>query len=152
MRIFFEQLKLETLIGLWEWERESKTTLFCDCVIDFDYKKSDDINDTVNYAELAEQFRSIAGQKDYYLLEPLLEDLKEHIHSAIPRLNYFHIRVTKKGILANALSCGVEDSWDRQSSSDILEKDSSSTSPNIYPIKTSNNINSKYKKESSNEL
>ena len=48
MRIFFEQLELETLIGLWEWERESKTMLFfCDCVIDFDYQKSDDINDTI---------------------------------------------------------------------------------------------------------
>ena len=137
MRIFFEQLELETLIGLWEWERESKTILFCDCVIDFDYKKSDNINDTVNYAQLADQFRTIASKKKYYLLEPLLEDLKEVIHQSVLDLNYFHVRITKKGVLANAVSCGVEDSWERLAESNATQKKPNGLNSNVYSLQSS---------------
>lgn len=113
MKIFFEGLELETIIGLWDWERKEKRVILCDCVVEFEYQKSDAVEDTVNYADLAASFRQIAQDKSYYLLERLLEDLKTFIHKNIPQLIAYQIRLKKHNVLKHATCCGVEDAWSK---------------------------------------
>jgi len=119
MKIFFEGLELETIIGLWDWERKEKRIILCDCMVEFDYQKSDAIEDTINYADLAISFRKIAQDQSYYLLERLLEDLKTFMHENIPQLLAYQIKLTKVDVLEHAKCCGVEDTWSKSNKHSI---------------------------------
>jgi len=55
-KIFLNDLKIDTVIGVFDWERQIKQTLRFDIEIDYDIRPaatSDDIADTMDYGSIA---------------------------------------------------------------------------------------------------
>ena len=77
-KIFLNDLKVETIIGIYDWERETLQTLGFDLEMDWDIRKaasSDDIADTLDYGAVAETIVKFVEASRYQLIETLAEDL-----------------------------------------------------------------------------
>ena len=77
-KIFLNDLQIDTIIGIYDWERETLQTLSFDLEMDWDIAKaakSDDITDTLDYGAVATTIVSFVEASRYQLIETLAEDL-----------------------------------------------------------------------------
>ena len=77
-KIHLNNLKIDTIIGIYQWERETKQTLGFDLEVDWDIRKaaaSDNIADTLDYGEITQQIVSFVEASSYQLIETLAEEL-----------------------------------------------------------------------------
>ncbi len=77
-KIFLNDLNIDTIIGIYDWERETLQTLSFDLEIDWDIAKaakSDDIADTLDYGAIATTIVSFVEACRYQLIETLAEEL-----------------------------------------------------------------------------
>ncbi|MDF1588195.1 MAG: dihydroneopterin aldolase [Gammaproteobacteria bacterium] len=77
-KIFLTDLKIDTIIGIYEWERNTLQTLRFDLEIDWDIRTaaaSDDIADTLDYGAIANTIVTFVEASRYQLIETLAEDL-----------------------------------------------------------------------------
>ena len=75
-KIIIRQLRLETMIGLYPWERQVRQQLLVDMEIGTDISAaaaSDDLHHTINYAEVCEQVAAVADAGRFKLLETFAE-------------------------------------------------------------------------------
>ncbi len=90
-KIFLTELHIETIIGIYDWERHTKQTLSFDLEMDWDIRKaasSDDIAHTLDYGEVTHAVVNFVEKSQYQLIETLAEDLAQHLleHFPIPTL------------------------------------------------------------------
>ena len=80
-KIFLYGMKADTLIGVYDWERERKQTLILDLEISVPERTgtSDDIGDTIHYGEVCEVVRRSLAEQDFLLLETLAEHIAQLI-------------------------------------------------------------------------
>lgn len=102
-------LAVDTLIGVYEWERQRKTRLLLDIQIDADLSKamsSDNVNDTIDYANVATTVQTLAKESAFELLEALggyiIAELLEKF--SIERVT---LTIHKPGILPDASNVSV---------------------------------------------
>ncbi|MFQ5850547.1 MAG: dihydroneopterin aldolase [Candidatus Binatia bacterium] len=72
--IRIKDLRLKTIIGISEWEREEKQEVVINVALGLDTEKAietDHIEDTVNYKKLTKQIIREVEQSNFYLLEKL---------------------------------------------------------------------------------
>jgi len=77
-KIFLNDLQIDAIIGIYDWERETLQTLSFDLEMDWDIAKaakSDDITDTLDYGAIATTIVSFVEASRYQLIETLAEDL-----------------------------------------------------------------------------
>jgi 7,8-dihydroneopterin aldolase/epimerase/oxygenase len=73
-KIFLRELRIETIIGFWEWERRIKQTVSIDLEIGTDARiaaSSDGIVGTLNYEQLAKRLHVFVGESQYQMVEAL---------------------------------------------------------------------------------
>jgi len=84
--IFLRELKIETLIGVYEWEKRVPQTLQIDLEIALPNSRacqSDDIADALDYADIVRHLQDVLTSRHFNLLEALAE------HIAVILLNDF---------------------------------------------------------------
>lgn len=108
-KIFLRGMKADTLIGVYDWEREQQQTLIFDLDIGVAEKAglSDDIADTVHYGEVCEAVRKSLQKQDFLLLEMLAEHVADLILTNFNAL-WVRVRIVKPGILPDVKEVGVE--------------------------------------------
>ncbi len=108
-KIFLRGMKADTLIGVYDWERERLQTLVLDLDIGVPEKSalSDDIGDTVHYGEVCEAVRNSLREQDFLLLEVLAEHVAKLILEDFNAL-WVRVRIIKPGILPDVKEVGVE--------------------------------------------
>ena len=77
-KVFLNDLRVDTIIGIYEWERNTKQTLQFDLEMDWDIRPaaaSEDINDALDYDAMSKTIVSFVEQSSYQLIETLAEDL-----------------------------------------------------------------------------
>ena len=77
-KIFLNDLSIDTIIGIYDWERETLQTLTFDLEMDWDVRipaQSDDIADTLDYGAVANTIVAFVQASRYQLIETLVEDL-----------------------------------------------------------------------------
>ena len=107
--IFIHGLKTETIIGIFDWERQVKQTILIDFEISADVRKAastDSIDDTLNYKRVAKRVLAFVEQSAFHLVETLAE------HVAMLVLEEFGVawvRVTlsKPGAIRSSRDVGV---------------------------------------------
>ena len=75
-RVFIENLTIETVIGIFDWERDIKQAVSLDLEMDFDIRKaaaSDAIEDTLDYKAVAKRLIRFVEQSEFQLVETLAE-------------------------------------------------------------------------------
>ena len=78
--IFLRELKIDTLIGVYEWEKRVPQTLQIDLEIAMPSSlacKTDNIDDALNYADIVRDIQSALASRHYNLLEALAESIAQ---------------------------------------------------------------------------
>ena len=108
--LFLHGLKAETLIGVYDWERQQRQTLLLDVDIGTDARPaghSDNIDDTIHYGDVAEALRHNLAQQQFLLLEALAEHVAQFLLDDFGAL-WVRVRVVKPGILAQVREVGIQ--------------------------------------------
>jgi dihydroneopterin aldolase len=107
--IFLEQVKVQTKLGVPEWERILPQTIILDIEIGYDLTnacKSDAINDTIDYGAVVSRIRATLTENSFKLVEALAEHLCQLILQEFGALSV-KIKVAKPGILPGLKALGV---------------------------------------------
>lgn len=78
--IFLRELKVETLIGVYEWEKRVPQTLQLDMEIALPTSRAcqtDDIQDALDYSEIVSHIQNALGSHHFSLLEALAEHIAQ---------------------------------------------------------------------------
>lgn len=115
-QIILSGVKIDTLIGVYDWERTQQTTLLLDVTVDVDLSvamRSDDVNHTVDYAQLAECLKVTAATQKFQLLEALGECLMNAVFERFP-IQTIRLAITKPNILPDVQTVTVAFSRSRE--------------------------------------
>lgn len=77
-KIFIRDLKIDTIIGFWEWERRVKQTVSIDLEVAADARAAahaDSIDSALNYERLANRITELVGAAEFKLVETLAENV-----------------------------------------------------------------------------
>lgn len=110
-KIHIEQLEVLSLIGVYDWERKYKQRLLVDIELQADLfiaAQSDNVEDTLNYAQVAQTVIEIAKQSEFKLIEALASHLVDCILQTFPLVKIVKLKLSKPDILANAQNVAVE--------------------------------------------
>ncbi|MCF2950037.1 dihydroneopterin aldolase [Paraglaciecola aquimarina] len=110
-KIFIEQLETSSLIGVYDWERKNKQRLLIDIELQADLStaaKSDDVEDTLNYAQVAATVIFLAQKAEFKLIEALANNLVTGILEQFPLVSFVKLKLSKPDILSNAKNVAVE--------------------------------------------
>lgn len=107
--IFINELRIETVIGIYDWERRITQTISFDLELAADIRRaagSDDIVDTVNYKAVAKRVQAFVAESQFQLVETLAERVAELImrEFSIP---WLRLKAHKPGALRGARDVGV---------------------------------------------
>jgi dihydroneopterin aldolase len=108
-RIFLTELKVDTVIGYYEWERRVRQTVLVDLEFATDVAaaaKHDDINRTLNYKAIAKRTLKFVGESSFHLLETLGERLAEVLVREFD-LAWLKITLHKPGAIRGSRDVGI---------------------------------------------
>lgn len=107
--IFLHALKIECVIGVWEWERKIKQTVILDLDMGFDIRhaaQTDTIDDTLNYKAVAKRLQDFVGQSQFQLVETMAEKVAAILLAEF-KLQWVRVRINKRGAVRGAGDVGV---------------------------------------------
>lgn len=108
-KIFLNELKIETIIGLWEWERRIRQTVVIDLEMSADIATaaaSDDVADTLNYKLVAKRLQEFVADSSFKLVETLAERIASLIRDEFG-VAWVQVRVNKPGAIRGSRDVGV---------------------------------------------
>lgn len=108
--IYIRDLRIETIIGVHEWERRVKQTLRLNLEFYTDTRvaaKSDDIAETLDYVLISERVCALVEGSEFRLMESLAETIAQTLiqEFGIARLR---LQIVKAGALRSAREVGIE--------------------------------------------
>lgn len=107
--IFLEEIKLDILIGIYEWERKVRQTIRIDIEIGLPHSRAaatDSIGDTIDYAEVMARIRQTAAERHFSLVEALAEHIAALIRNEFGA-PWVKVSVAKLGMLRDVKRLGV---------------------------------------------
>lgn len=107
--IFLGGLEIETVIGIYDWERTIKQKIILDIEMAFDIKKAaqtDDIAYTLDYKAVSDRIATFAEASEYYLVETLAEEIARIILTEFPT-PWVKITLNKIGAVSRARDVGI---------------------------------------------
>jgi dihydroneopterin aldolase len=108
-RIFLDELRIETIIGIWEWERKIRQTVIIDLEMSADIAKAaatDDVADTLNYKLVAKRVQEFVGESSFQLVETLAERIAGIIRDEFD-VAWVKVTVHKPGAIRGSKDVGV---------------------------------------------
>jgi len=112
-RISIRNLRIFTVIGVYDYERSHKQEILCNLDIKLSpgISKTDDLCETVNYATVAERLTDWVGLQTSHLIEHLAHGAVHKVFEMDPRICSVRIEIFKSGCIANADGAAVELSY-----------------------------------------
>ncbi len=108
-KIFLNELKVETVIGIWEWERKIRQTVVIDLEMSADITKAaatDSVEDTLNYKLVAKRIQQFVEDSSYQLVETLAEKIAAIVRDEF-EVQWVKVRVNKPGAIRGSRDVGV---------------------------------------------
>ena len=108
--IVIEGLKVETVVGCFNWERQIQQPLMLDLEIATclaQAGESDDLVDTLNYAEICEISSQVIVNAAPKLIEHAAKLVVDALFSTYPAIESIKITIRKPAIIAQANSVGI---------------------------------------------
>lgn len=107
--IYLHGLKVDCIIGAWEWERRIRQTVTLDLDLGFDItpsSMSDALDDTLNYKEVARRVEKFSQNAEFALVEKLAEQIAGLLLKEFP-VKWCRVKVNKFGAVSAAGDVGV---------------------------------------------
>lgn len=108
--VFIKDLQINTLIGVYSWERAIKQQLLISCEMVCDMKKaaqSDDVAFAINYKTVCEDIERLCHDMKAKLLEKLAEDICAYILANYP-CQVITLTINKPNAIKQAGGVGVK--------------------------------------------
>jgi dihydroneopterin aldolase len=107
--IYISQLRVETVIGVYEWERHIRQVVLLDLEMATDVARAaatDNIADALNYKAVAKRVAAFVEGTRFQLVETLAERVAERVldEFGVP---WVRLRVCKEGALRGVKEVGV---------------------------------------------
>lgn len=107
--IYLKDLRIDTIIGVYDWERRTRQTIILDVEIAADISKaakSDAIEDTLNYKAVAKRLISFVENSEFHLVETLAERTAEILLNDF-NITWLRLSVNKQGAVRGVRDVGV---------------------------------------------
>ena len=107
--IYISDLRVETIIGIFGWEREVRQQISMDLDFEFDVSvpgKSDSIDDTLDYKKITKSLIAFIESAEYKLIEALGEGIVDHLKSKFG-IKKVKLRLSKPGALRFSKDVGI---------------------------------------------
>ena len=108
-KIFLNEMRVETIVGIWDWERKTKQIVSINLEMGADIKKAamtDNIEDTLNYKGVAKSIRKFVEDSSFQLVETMAEKIAEIILTEF-KVPWVKVRVNKPGAIRGSKDVGV---------------------------------------------
>lgn len=108
-RVFVEDLKVQTVIGIFDWEREIKQTISIDLEMEFDIRaaaESDAIEDTLDYKSVSKRLIQFVEKSEFQLVEALAERCAAIVLDEFP-VSWLRLKLGKPGAVRGSTAVGV---------------------------------------------
>lgn len=108
--IIIEGLKVDTVVGCFNWERQIIQPLMLDLTIQTNLEQashSDELEHTLNYAEICEISAQVIQKKQPKLIEHAAKLVLNTLFTTFPTIESIMITVRKPAIIAQANSVGI---------------------------------------------
>ncbi|MGR9053363.1 MAG: dihydroneopterin aldolase [Gammaproteobacteria bacterium] len=107
--IFLGGLEIETIIGIYDWERITKQKVILDIEMAYDIAKAaetDDIAYTLDYKTVSKRIISFVQTSEFYLVEKLIVEIADIIRNEFG-VCWVKITLNKKGAIRGASDVGI---------------------------------------------
>ncbi len=107
--VFIEDLRIETVIGIYDWEREIRQTVALDVEMAFDNRvpaASDDIAHTLDYKAVSKRLISFVEESHFGLVETLAERCAQIVRDEFGVV-WVRLKLSKPGAVTGARNVGV---------------------------------------------
>jgi dihydroneopterin aldolase len=107
--IFISDLRIDTLIGIYDWERKVRQTVSLDLEMAADIRKAaatDSIEDTLDYKAVAKRLIAFVSDSEYQLVETLAEKIAEIVIEEFD-VSWVRLKLHKPGALRGSRDVGI---------------------------------------------
>ncbi|MBE2211903.1 MAG: dihydroneopterin aldolase [Xanthomonadaceae bacterium] len=107
--VFIEALEIDTVIGIYDWERQITQKVVLDIEMAFDNRRpaaSDDIVDTLNYKDVSKRMIAFVGESNFGLVESLAERCADIIREEFG-VPWVRLKLSKPGAVTGSRAVGV---------------------------------------------
>lgn len=107
--VFIRDLRVKTLVGIFEWERRIRQEVRLDIEMGFDIRTaagSDDIKDTLDYKAVAQRVKAHVEEASFQLVEALAESIATLVLKEFP-VSSVKLVLNKTGAVRDAHDVGV---------------------------------------------
>ncbi|AAZ19033.1 probable dihydroneopterin aldolase [Psychrobacter arcticus 273-4] len=121
--VFVKALKVEAVIGVYEWERAITQPLLIDIVLETDISRaaaSDDVNDALNYKEVCDDVSAWCQDIKAQLLEYLAGQIADKLLEKYP-CHKITLSIAKPTAIKQADAVGVQITRYAQASSNVSD-------------------------------
>ncbi|ARU30658.1 dihydroneopterin aldolase [Sulfuriferula sp. AH1] len=107
--LFLRDFRLQMIIGIYEWERKVPQTVQLDLEIGLPHSRAcqtDDVADSINYADVAQRIRDTVAQRNFNLVEALAEHVAQVILTEFGS-PWVKVCVTKLAVVRGIKQLGI---------------------------------------------
>jgi dihydroneopterin aldolase len=108
-KVFIEDLRIQTVIGVFDWEREITQTVSLNLEMGFDIRKaaeSDAIADTLDYKAVSKRLINFVEESEFQLVEALAEQCTQIVLAEFP-VTWLRLKLSKPGAVRGSSAVGV---------------------------------------------
>ena len=107
--VYINDLRIETVIGIYDWEREIRQIVSIDLEMAADNRKaaaSERIDDALNYKAVAKRLIQFVEQSEFQLVETLAERIAEIVLDEFD-VDWLKLKLGKPGAVTGSAEVGV---------------------------------------------
>lgn len=107
--VYIRDLKVATVIGIFDWERRIRQTVSLDLEMATDIRRaaaSDHIDDALDYKAVGKRLISFIESSEFQLVETLAEKVAEVVMTEFS-VPWLRLRVSKPGALRGSQDVGI---------------------------------------------
>ena len=107
--VYIRDLRIETIIGIYDWERQVRQTVSLDLEMASDIRQAaatDDIQYALNYKEVSKRLIAYVENRNALLVETLAEEIAKIIREEFD-VPWLRLRLSKPGAVRGARDVGL---------------------------------------------
>jgi dihydroneopterin aldolase len=107
--VFIEDLRIDTTIGIYDWEKQIRQTVAFDIEMAFDNRipaGTDRIEDTLDYKAVSKRLKAFVAESRFELVETLAERCAEIIQREFA-VAWLRLKLSKLGAVTGSRAVGV---------------------------------------------
>jgi dihydroneopterin aldolase len=107
--VYINDLKIDTIIGIYDWEREVRQTISLDLEMGVDIRQAaatDDIQYALNYKAVSKRLIEFIEGSEFLLVETMAEQVSDIVRQEF-NVPWLRLRIGKPGAIRGARDVGV---------------------------------------------